>query len=62
MLALAQQAQKPATGLITEKVLSLDMAQDMARGALDKCRAERVSDDRGHHDAAGNIGGLSGAR
>ena len=54
-LALAQQAAKPATGLITEKALSLDMAMDIARGALDKCRADGYRTTVAIIDAGGNL-------
>lgn len=39
-VALAQQGARPAAGLLTERVLPLDMAVDMARGAIDKCRVD----------------------
>lgn len=55
VVALAQQAAKPAAGLITEKVLSLDMAMDMARGALDKCRADGYRTTVAILDTAGNL-------
>jgi uncharacterized protein GlcG (DUF336 family) len=55
VVALAQQAAKPATGLIAEKVLSLDMAMDIARGALDKCRADGYRTTVAIIDAAGNL-------
>jgi uncharacterized protein GlcG (DUF336 family) len=54
-LALAQQAAKPAAGLITEKALSLDMAMDIARGALDKCRADGYRTTVAIIDAGGNL-------
>jgi len=54
-LALAQQGAKPATGLLTEKALSLDMAMDIARGALDKCRADGYRTTVAIIDAGGNL-------
>jgi len=55
VLALAQQGAKPAAGLITEKALSLDMAMDIARGALDKCRADGYRTTVAIIDAGGNL-------
>jgi uncharacterized protein GlcG (DUF336 family) len=55
VLALAQQGAKPATGLLTEKALSLDMALDIARGALDKCRADGYRTTVAIIDAGGNV-------
>jgi uncharacterized protein GlcG (DUF336 family) len=55
VLVLAQQGAKPATGLITEKALSLDMAMDLARGALEKCRADGYRTTVAVIDAAGNL-------
>jgi uncharacterized protein GlcG (DUF336 family) len=55
VLALAQQGAKPATGLLTEKALSLDMAMDIARGALDKCRADGYRTTVAIIDAGGNL-------
>jgi uncharacterized protein GlcG (DUF336 family) len=52
---LAQQGAKPATGLVTEKALSLDMAMDLARGALEKCRADGYRTTVAVIDAAGNL-------
>ena len=54
-LASAQQGAKPATGLLTEKALSLDMAMDIARGALDKCRADGYRTTVAIIDAGGNL-------
>jgi uncharacterized protein GlcG (DUF336 family) len=54
-LASAQQAAKPAAGLISEKVLSLDMATDIARGALEKCRADGYRTTIAIVDAGGNL-------
>jgi uncharacterized protein GlcG (DUF336 family) len=54
-LVSAQQTAKPATGLITEKVLSLDMATDIARGALEKCRADGYRTTIAIIDAGGNL-------
>ena len=55
VLALAQQGAKPAAGLLTEKALSLDMAMDMARGALDKCRADGYRTTVAILDTGGNL-------
>lgn len=55
VLAFAQQGAKPAAGLLTEKALSLDMAMDIARGALDKCRADGYRTTVAIIDAAGNL-------
>ena len=55
VLVLAQQGAKPATGLVTEKALSLDMAMDLARGALEKCRADGYRTTVAVIDAAGNL-------
>ena len=55
VLALAQQGAKPAAGLLTEKALSLDMALDIARGALDKCRADGYRTTVAIIDAGGNV-------
>jgi uncharacterized protein GlcG (DUF336 family) len=54
-LASAQQGAKPATGLLTEKALSLDMATDIARGALEKCRADGYRTTIAIIDAGGNL-------
>ena len=54
-VALAQQGAKPAAGLISEKVLPLDMAVDIARGAIDKCRADGYRTTVAILDAAGNL-------
>jgi len=56
VLALAQQGAKPGpAGLLTEKVLSLDMATDIARGALEKCRADGYRTTITIIDAGGNL-------
>jgi len=56
VLALAQQGAKPGqAGLLTEKVLSLDMAADIARGALEKCRADGYRTTIAIIDAGGNL-------
>jgi uncharacterized protein GlcG (DUF336 family) len=52
-LAFAQQGAKPATGLLTEKVLPLDMSIEIARAALDKCRADGYRTTVAIVDAAG---------
>jgi len=54
-LVSAQQAAKPVNGLLTEKALSLDMAMDIARGALDKCRADGYRTTVAIIDAGGNL-------
>jgi len=53
-LASAQQGSKPA-GLLTERVLPLDMALDIARGAIDKCRADGYRTTVAILDTAGNL-------
>jgi uncharacterized protein GlcG (DUF336 family) len=55
VVALAQQGPKPAAGLLTERVLSLDMAMDIARAALDKCRADGYRTTVAIVDAAGHV-------
>jgi uncharacterized protein GlcG (DUF336 family) len=54
-LAMAQQGAKSAAGLLTEKALSLDMAIDIARGALDKCRADGYRTTVAIIDTGGNL-------
>jgi uncharacterized protein GlcG (DUF336 family) len=53
-VALAQQGAKPAAGLISEKVLPLDMAVDIARAAVEKCRADGYRTTVAIVDAGGN--------
>ena len=43
------------TDLLTEKALSLDMALDIARGALDKCRADGYRTTVAIIDGGGNV-------
>ena len=54
-VALAQQGAKPAAGLISEKVLPLDMAVDIARAAVEKCRADGYRTTVAILDTAGNL-------
>jgi len=54
LVALAQ-GSKPGAGVLTEKALSLDLAQDIARGALDKCRADGYHTTIAILDMAGNV-------
>src|SRR4030095_16327003 len=54
-VALAQQGAKPAAGLISEKVLPLDMAVDIARAAVEKCRADGYRTTVAIVDAGGNL-------
>ena len=54
-VALAQQGTKPAAGLLTEKALSLDMALDIARGAIEKCRADGYRTTVAIIDTAGTL-------
>ena len=54
-VALAQQGATPAAVLLTEKVLPLDMAVEIARGAIDNCRAHGCRTTVAILDAAGNL-------
>lgn len=54
-VAFAQQGAKAATGLVTQRELSLDMAVDMARGAMEKCRADGYRTTVAILDTAGNL-------
>jgi len=56
--ALAQQGAKPATGLITERALSIELAVDLARAALDKCRADGYRTTVAVVDTGGNLKAL----
>jgi uncharacterized protein GlcG (DUF336 family) len=53
-LTLAQGAKAPA-GVVTEKALSLDLAQDIAHAALDKCRADGYRTSVAILDTAGDV-------
>ena len=54
-VALAQQGAKPAAGLLTQRELSLDMAVDIARAAIDKCRADGYRTTVAILDTAGDL-------
>lgn len=54
-VALAQQGAKPAAGLLTERALSLDLAADVARGAIEKCRADGYRTSVAILDSAGIV-------
>ena len=54
-VAFAQQGAKPAVGLLTQRELSLDMAADMARAAMEKCRADGYRTTVAILDTAGNL-------
>lgn len=54
-VALAQQGAKPAAGLLTERALSLDLAADVARGAIEKCRADGYRTSVAILDTAGIV-------
>lgn len=53
--ALGQQGSTPGPGVLTEKALSLDLAQAIALGALDKCRADGYRTTVAILDTAGNL-------
>ena len=55
VLAQAPQGARPAAGLLTEKALSLDMAVDIARGSIEKCRMDGYKTTVAILDAAGNL-------
>jgi uncharacterized protein GlcG (DUF336 family) len=54
-IASAQQGSAPATGLLTERVLSLDLALDIARAAVLKCRADGYRTTVAIVDTGGNL-------
>jgi uncharacterized protein GlcG (DUF336 family) len=54
-VAAAQQGIKPATGLLTERALSLELATDIARGAIDRCRADGYRTTVTIVDTGGNL-------
>ena len=54
-VAFAQQGTRPAAGLVTQRELSLDMAVDMARGAMEKCRTDGYRTPVAILDTAGNL-------
>ena len=54
-VAFAQQGARPAADLLAQRELSLDMAVDMARGAVEKCRADGYRTTVAILDTAGNL-------
>lgn len=54
-VAFARQAAKPAAGVYTERALSLDLAVDLARAAIDKCRADGYRTTVAIVDTGGNL-------